>query len=109
MLLIEGVGVAGVPVLESGSLEEADRGEMTGAQRVEEIMTVILVVGWIARGAVIRIRGPDRADATRPRVHWVGSGGVVLERLVVWDVVVRNRAGIRRRLRRPAVAARRTV
>src|SRR6266700_1151877 len=79
VLFVGGVGVARVPVLVGGGLQEADRRHAAAAQVLEEPVQVVLVFG----PPIV----PDLGDAGRGQVERVGGGGVVLERLVVRDVV----------------------
>ena len=47
-LLVERIGISGMAILESGRLQEAYRRKVTGFQRVEEVLDIVLMVGRIA-------------------------------------------------------------
>ena len=47
-LLVERIGVAGVAILIAGGLQEADRREVAGVDRVKEVVHVVLVVAGVA-------------------------------------------------------------
>ena len=79
-LLIERIGVASVGILIAGSLQEADSGHVAGVHCSVEVINVVLVVGLVAIDA-------DHAGRAWAQVLGIGSGGVVLEGLVVRDVV----------------------
>ena len=63
-------------ILISGSLREADRRHVSGGERIDEVLDIVLVVGGVARWRSVAGRG-------RPDVGGVGGAGVVLEGLVV--------------------------
>src|SRR5580700_957782 len=79
VLLVDRVGVAGVPVLVLRRLQVADRGQVVDLQRRVEVGQVVLVVGLV--------RVADREHRAGRQVLRVGGGRVVLERLVVRRVV----------------------
>src|SRR6516225_5998835 len=47
--LVERVRIAGMAVLVSRRLEEGHRGQVVGGKRVEEVVTVILMIGRLRR------------------------------------------------------------
>src|SRR5277367_2220662 len=79
-LLVQRIGVAGVTVLITRSLKVADRGEVAGVDSVVEIVSVVLVIGWVAINA--------HATGRRgPGVLQVLGGDVVLEGLVMRNII----------------------
>ena len=89
-LLVDGIGVARVPVLVGRRLQVADGGEVAALQRVEEVVAVVLVVGGVGGLPVVLERVADRGHAAGAQVVRVRGARVVLEGLVVRDVVGRR-------------------
>ena len=63
-----GLGVTGVSILEGRRLEEHDRGQIAGRQRLEEIVAVVLVIGGLGRGAIAPDALADGGERTRAGV-----------------------------------------
>ena len=110
MLLVEGVGIAGVPVLECRRLEEAHRRQVAGVQRGEEVVDVVLMIGGFGIARAGNLAVADRRHRARARMGRIARRGVVLERLVVRNVVgrVEGKGPRRGRIAEP-LASRRPV
>src|SRR5229473_6159354 len=79
MLLIQGVGIAGVPVLKGLGFEEAHGREIARLDRGKEVLKVIFMVCQ----AVV----PNFGDGGGPRVSRIGRQRIVLEEGVMRDVI----------------------
>src|SRR4029077_2231409 len=78
-LLIQGIGVSGVTICVSWSLEEADRGKVASCDCGEEVANIVLMVGG---AGVSNLR-----QGSWTGMHGVGSRGVVAEKRVVGNVI----------------------
>jgi len=96
-LLIERVGVSGMPVLIGRSLDNVDGREISRGNCREEIVNIVPVI----RRTVVS----DLSDRRGPGMVGVRRGGVILKPCVVRDVVL----GRSRQARRASIAAKASV
>ncbi len=97
MLFVGGIRISSMPVFKRLSLQEADRRQIAGLQRREEVVDIVLVIGRFRRVGVRDQAVTDRLHGTRAGVSRVAGRRIVLEPGVVRDVVDRRGSRLARR------------